>query len=337
MLNVLAGMTSRHPLTAFFTLTCVFSWSLWLLFQPLYRQGDVLAAAGLMLGIFGPAAAGLAISAITDPGARQGPRTAALAGFILIWLAGTVLFIADQTVQEGRAWSPRLAAAAALAALWPALVLAAGFRAGPGIRRQLAGLVKPAGARWHYLLAILLFPGIWGLGALLTSTLGMETPDRLLPAAGPGLAVAVLRDFFYSLCFTGLSEEPGWRGFALPRLLARFSPLSSSLILGIFWAVWHAPARFGGFEAKTPEDTIIEWIFIVLISIIFTWLYNRTKFSLLATVLLHPAMNTASRYLPLTGAAILLLAGFLVFAVIQGRMWRRPVPGRPGAATAGKA
>ena len=43
-----------------------------------------------------------------------------------------------------------------------------------------------------------------------------------------------------------LWEEPGWRGFALPRLQAQFGPLVGTLILGVLWALWHIPGYLGG-------------------------------------------------------------------------------------------
>ncbi|HEY6371821.1 MAG TPA: CPBP family intramembrane glutamic endopeptidase, partial [Candidatus Sulfotelmatobacter sp.] len=45
-----------------------------------------------------------------------------------------------------------------------------------------------------------------------------------------------------------LAEELGWRGFLLPHLLNKYSPLLASVIVGVIWAAWHpdvflAPVR----------------------------------------------------------------------------------------------
>jgi membrane protease YdiL (CAAX protease family) len=151
----------------------------------------------------------------------------------------------------------------------------------------------------------------------------MEIPEKDYPVEGIGLAGVILLFFLMNFIYGGLSEEPGWRGFALPRLQARFSPFTASLILGILWALWHAPARFGGIEAKPLMDTLIEWVLIVFVTFIFTWFFNRTKGSILVTALVHPSMNTATYFLPGTLGAILLVVGFMVFSVIFDRMWRR--------------
>jgi len=47
--------------------------------------------------------------------------------------------------------------------------------------------------------------------------------------------------FLFIFLFIGLGEEPGWRGFVLPRLQQRYSELGASLILAPLWAVWHLP------------------------------------------------------------------------------------------------
>ena len=171
------------------------------------------------------------------------------------------------------------------------------------------------------MLALLLIPAIWTGGLLLTRVLGMDMPNARYSTFDAELLVLIVLLFLSNFIHGGLSEEPGWRGFALPRLQARFSPLVSSLILGVIWAVWHAPARFGGVEAKSVEDTGVEWMLIVLLSIIFTWLYNRTKGSVLVGALLHASMNATGHFLPATLFALALLIAVVIFAIVSDRMW----------------
>jgi membrane protease YdiL (CAAX protease family) len=321
-----AQIARQYPISSFFALAFGFSWGLWLVFQPLYMAGrpassgtfGAWAAPLLMLGIFGPALAAITLSAIAGPGRREGTRKAALIAFALAWPAGTLLFTLDQVSGEGREFSLFIGALSAVAALLPAFVLAQSLHSTPGVRRCLETIARPRGAlRWH-VLALLGFPCLWGLGLLLTRALGMPAPAVRMPQAG-----TVLQAFFYTLLFTGLSEEPGWRGFALPRLQARLSPLAASLVLGVFWALWHAPARLGGFEARSLADMLVEFVLIILLSILFTWLYNRAGRSILAAMLLHTSMNTATRFMAITIGGLALLALFLAFIVARDRMWEK--------------
>jgi membrane protease YdiL (CAAX protease family) len=151
----------------------------------------------------------------------------------------------------------------------------------------------------------------------------MEVPFFSRPAVNVKLLGMTLLFFLYNVIYGGLSEEPGWRGFALPRLQAKLSPLVSSLILGVFWAVWHAPARFGGIEAKSLPDTLVEWGLILVVTVIFTWHFNRTKGSILVTALIHPAMNMTGQFLTGSLGAVILLFAFVLFAIVLDRMWRR--------------
>jgi uncharacterized protein len=87
-----------------------------------------------------------------------------------------------------------------------------------------------------------------------------------------------------------LWEEPGWRGFALPRLQAQFGPLVGTLILGVLWALWHIPGYLGGWMgAGLPVLLISSAAF----SMIMTWVYNNTRGSILLMILLHSSSNAA--------------------------------------------
>jgi len=89
----------------------------------------------------------------------------------------------------------------------------------------------------------------------------------------------------------GAWEEPGWSGYALPRLQARFARqpyglLIASLVMGVFRAIWHLPLALYGF---------IPWIDVLIFSIAFqfiiSWLYNRSQGSVVVTMLFHLTNN----------------------------------------------
>jgi membrane protease YdiL (CAAX protease family) len=96
-----------------------------------------------------------------------------------------------------------------------------------------------------------------------------------------------------------LWEEPGWRGFALPRLQGQFGPIVGTLILSVLWALWHIPGYLGGWMTIGIIPLIIS---SMAFSIITTWVYNNTRGSILLMILLHSSSNAAisigSRVLP---------------------------------------
>jgi membrane protease YdiL (CAAX protease family) len=87
-----------------------------------------------------------------------------------------------------------------------------------------------------------------------------------------------------------LWEEPGWRGFALPRLQGRFGPLLGTLILGVLWALWHLPGYLGGWMTSNIVSLLVS---SVAFSIVMTWVYNNTRGSILLMILLHSSSNAA--------------------------------------------
>jgi membrane protease YdiL (CAAX protease family) len=90
-----------------------------------------------------------------------------------------------------------------------------------------------------------------------------------------------------SLLLGPMGEEFGWRGLALPLLQRRFSPFWASLVLGVIWATWHAPAFL---MSGTPQSA---WSFgpffvgLIAITVILTPLFNASRGSLLIAILYH--------------------------------------------------
>ena len=319
----LTKFLKRHQLIAYFVLTYVFTWTLLILFQPLYLEGQRTVAPLISLGVFAPALVSIGLSAIIKPRPRQGSRKPAVIAFIVVWILASLIIVMFLTVNQQMDLSARLVIISAITGLLPAFVGSSVFSTFPGVRDHLRTHIKPRGPFGYYLLALVLVPAIWLLGNLLSRALGTEVPFSRYPVVDAKLLGMVIIFFLYNVTYGGLSEEPGWRGFALPRLQAKFSPLVSSLILGVIWAVWHAPAKFGGIEATSLSDTLTEWVLIVLVTIIFTWLFNRTKGSILVTALIHPAMNTTGNFLTASIGALILILVFTVFVIVLDKMWRR--------------
>jgi membrane protease YdiL (CAAX protease family) len=90
-------------------------------------------------------------------------------------------------------------------------------------------------------------------------------------------------------------EEPGWRGYALPRLETRFGPVRATLLLALIWTGWHLPLFL--VEGWT---SLLLWSYslvLVGVSVMMTWGVNIARFSVLTAVVMHAAFNTVSRFL----------------------------------------
>jgi len=154
--------------------------------------------------------------------------------------------------------------------------------------------------KW-YLVAILLLPALQFASVLLTAWLtGVPTDynqamiSEVVPLSSP-LLVLVVPWFIFEILTNG--EEWGWRGYVLPRLQARYNALVASLILGMIWSVWHLPKFFG---TGTSGGRSFVWftVFCMAAAVLYTWLYNNSRGSLLLVVLFHAANNTAGMFLP---------------------------------------
>jgi membrane protease YdiL (CAAX protease family) len=85
-----------------------------------------------------------------------------------------------------------------------------------------------------------------------------------------------------------IGEEPGFRGYALPQLQARRSPLASAMVLAVFVAFWHLPLVATGRLASVGLPITFA------ITVVYVWLFNRTGGSVLMTIVFHIAQGTVS-------------------------------------------
>lgn len=89
-------------------------------------------------------------------------------------------------------------------------------------------------------------------------------------------------------------EEAGWRGFALPRLLEKYTPLKAGIILGVVWDFWHLPLWIT--SGYTSINLLLYCLFfsigIVSLSVLMTWIFCKAAQSLVPMVVVHFSFNT---------------------------------------------
>ncbi len=144
---------------------------------------------------------------------------------------------------------------------------------------------------WHWYLIVLLGPAVFALAvAGVQMLLGARWADVAPTALTLSLPTLLLTLVLLTVT-DGLGEEVAWRGYALPRLLDRFNPVPASLILGALWATWHLPLIWTDGAAIEGLPVWLLYGDVGAKSLIFTWVFLRTRGSVLIAALLHASTN----------------------------------------------
>lgn len=319
----------RHPLVAYAVFACAITWIAW----PLNKRFDLGIVNGFgIVSLAGPALAAVIISALVRPETSGVPigkhwRSFGMIGLLalavmsivrlsvaagLVTLAGTV---ANPVAYPGfTAFLGDVLAAAAVAFIF------SGFHSPrQDVRDGFLSLdPRYQPVRWYWwAIALGLYPSILLLGAAISTGLGLPLPTSIVTGPWYWFVVHMLIMFPYFIIAGGGLEEPGWRGFALPLLQKRHSPLRSSLILAIIWAFWHLPML---------QYDLLSMVFYLLLTvaplaILFTVIFNRTGGSLPIAILLHTSINLTEQYLPASTFVPNLLMVLMMLAM-GFWMWR---------------
>ena len=172
-----------------------------------------------------------------------------------------------------------------LGPLVAALVLAGITGGWPAIRALLGRVVLVRVHPKWYLAALLLAPAL----AFAALGVGLLSGLKISAATVPSHRSELISTFMVMFLFVGLGEEPGWRGFLLPTLQRTRSALESALIVGVIWALWHAPF----FGSQVPWAQILPFMLnVVAGSVVIAWIFNNTRQSLFLCILMHAVNNT---------------------------------------------
>lgn len=216
------------------------------------------------------------VSRLTSGAKRHPLITFFVLAYALSWWP-SILYVLDLSPQPVAGFGPFLAALAVLA------VTRGRSGVGDLLRRMVLWRV---GLRW-YAAALLLPVGLAVVATTLNVLLGAQAPSSIELGGWTNL----FSTFAILLLVPGIGgawEEPGWRGFALPRLQAGRPALVAALILGALVAGWHLPLIVAG-EVHYADIASIMGATLVL-----NWVFNSANGSVLIIMMMHATNNTVS-------------------------------------------
>ena len=131
--------------------------------------------------------------------------------------------------------------------------------------------------------------------------IAMAATGKALPSPGDfgrfsGIPAIGLAGVLLIIFAGALGEETGWRGYALPQLQRRFSPLASSLVVAGLWFGWHLPQFWviATYRDFSPVQYVGMFLGLACGAVVLTWLYNRSGGSILLVAVWHGLYNVVS-------------------------------------------
>jgi membrane protease YdiL (CAAX protease family) len=195
---------------------------------------------------------------------------------------------------------------------------------GGSIRHWLRDILRWRVPRRYYLLAL----GFPIALAIVASAEFAVAGERLDFGLVGERAAAFLPLLLFCLLLNGGPEEPAWRGFALPRMQERLSPVKATVLLGTIWGLWHLPLLL--VEDNVDHDLaalafagMLVWTLagFTAYAFTYTYLWNRTHSALLC-MLLHASYNTALGVVILRPADELVGDSYVAISLaLTGTLW----------------
>jgi uncharacterized protein len=206
----------------------------------------------------------------------------------------------------------------------------------PGVKRLLRSYVQvKVNVVWYALLLV-------GYPLLIITAfcvaLGSLTPLTQVFSQWPMMFSAYLPAILFNFIFPAFGEEPGWRGFALPHLQSQYGPVVASLVLGVLHAIWHLPVYVvPGMMQAGSFDTVnfvSNSLAIVGATVVWTWFFNKGKYSLFFAMLIHAVSNASVSYAvginpvlpnnPWMLAELFGVCAIVMIVVTRGRLGQQP-------------
>jgi membrane protease YdiL (CAAX protease family) len=325
---------NRNQLVSFYILTFVITWGLGFTYGGVLLRGQLYLFPLAAIATCGPALAGIIITTITNTKPRHGPKTAFWYTLFTAWILSTIVFLTHNMLFNNIPFSLEAIVFSLVSTIPTAFVIGMSQSRIPAVKSYLKSLIQLRPVWTWVVIGLVLFPGLIVLAVVISHLLGRQNTVNLqFPVRDLTLIYLVPVKFLYQLLFfNATGEETGWRGFALPRLQARTSPLITAIIITLFWVPWHFFLwQAEGAPVLSWQYWLIRYMIMILTSVIIVWITNRAYGSILVAGISHAAMNTAEAFITisdgLTGYLVILVSA--VVLILADRMWDKLPPDHP--------
>jgi membrane protease YdiL (CAAX protease family) len=175
---------------------------------------------------------------------------------------------------------------------------------------------KRISGRW-WTVIFLLYPVLFGLSILLDIALGGLMPGVVQLRSLIANPLMIPLASFISFMSGPWSEEFGWRGFALDRIISPLGTITGTVVLGVTWGIWHLPLFFmpETWHGQIGFGITGLWMFIIRsvgLALLMTWVYLGTNRSVLSGMFMHFTSNFTAQLLAPASARVELIESIIV-------------------------
>lgn len=167
-----------------------------------------------------------------------------------------------------------------------AIITAAIFYGKSSIKELFSRIVKKFELKWLGILILL---------QLITYILGLLIHilfETVKPSDFSFSILVTIPSVFATAFIMNIWEEIGWRGFLLEKIMSRYSLFLSSLVVGILWGLWHIAYFLNTASQNSLQVILVAIFWMVCSSFIYSYVYVRSKRSILAVGIFHAFSNT---------------------------------------------
>ena len=314
-----------YPILSFVILAYIITFFFWFLPAVVSLPTDVVFGI-ILIGGFGPMFPAYLITAVNS---GEKIRIKSIPIFIGIFVAASTiviirLYLVNNGMSDNNGTSPHLSEVTfpgwisiAAAVFFLAFLVSNAFNGNLKENFLRSFLYEKGKLKW-YIFGLAFFIVLNLSSYFIGKLIYYPTSDQIFNIK-PTRIVGILFIFF---ALAG--EEFGWRGFLQKELQKKYNPLVATLVISAVWSAWHLPLYYNGFYSTGGYMEILpRFIWQIPLTIVFTWLYNKSGYSILAVLILHVMNNSKSVFGSSYWPYVVLGLLFCIYCIINDKMWKK--------------